>query len=209
VREPSPAALAAMFLQARCMVEGEAADSRTSDVEVFKAGAGVAVTMAHPVVRAALHVLIDARPAPICFDHLLAQTRSRLGANGADVTADVLADAMLRCAMVRLVDLTTHASRCAMLLTERPAASPLARLEAAREPVVSSLSHVQVQLSDFDRHVLVLLDGTRDVEALVDDILDAVARGALDLGASRSRESVAEVLRDALEQFRICALLVA
>jgi methyltransferase-like protein len=125
------------------------------------------------------------------------------------VTEDVVADAMLRCAMVRLVDITTHADRCARTVSERPAASALARLEAGTESLVSSLSHLQVKLSEFDRNILVQLDGTRDLEALVDAVLADAARGDLDLGVTRPRPEVSLVVMEALEQFRLCGLLVA
>ena len=206
-RDPNPAAVRSMFLRARCVAEPPA-ETAEPGTEVFRTSAGASITMAHPVVRAALHALIDARPAALSFDRLLAETRSR-GAAGATVTAEVLADAMLRCAMVRLLDLTTHAERCAARLSTRPTASPLARFEARTESLVTSLSHVQVRLSDFDRHLLTLLDGTRDEGALVKDVIAALESGAIgSMEIPQSRSAVEETVLGALEQYRLCALLI-
>jgi methyltransferase-like protein len=196
-----------MFLRARCVAEPPA-ESAEPGTEVFRTSAGASITMAHPVVRAALHALIDARPAALPFDRLLAETCSRV-ASGVAVSGEVLADAMLRCAMVRLLDLTTHAERCAARLSTRPTASPLARFEARTESLVTSLSHVQVRLSDFDRYLLTLLDGTRDERALVDDVIGALESGAIaGMGSPHARPAVAETVRAALEEYRLCALLL-
>jgi cyclopropane fatty-acyl-phospholipid synthase-like methyltransferase/methyltransferase-like protein len=197
-RDPDPAAMQSMFLRARCVAEPPS-ESLEPGTEVFRTNAGASITMAHPVVRAALHALIDARPAALSFKDLLTETRTGVASDIA-VPTEMLADAMLRCAMVRLLDLTTHAERCATRLSERPTASPLARGEARTESLVTSLSHVQVRLSDFDRTLLAKLDGTRDEHALVGEMMVAAA--------SDDYRAVEDTVRSALEQYRLCALLV-
>jgi len=124
------------------------------------------------------------------------------------VTVDLLADAMLRCAMVRLLDLTTHAERCATRTNRCPTASPLARHEARTEALVTSLSHVQVKLSDFDRELLPRLDGTRDERTLVDEMILSSAHRDVGLGVAPDPRAVEDTVRAALEQYRLCALLV-
>ena len=205
-REPVPEAVPSMFLRARCVAEATA--SAEPGTEVFRTSAGTSITMSHPMVRAALHALIDARPAALSFDDLLEQTRARVGAEGT-VSREMLADAMLRCAMVRLLDLTTHAERCATRPSRSATASPLARHEARTESLVTSLSHVQVRLSDFDRALLTRLDGTRDERALVDEMIAASAMQDLGLGTAPDRRAVEDTVRAALEQYRLCALLVS
>lgn len=205
-REPEPGALQSMFLRARCAPEASN-DSSEPGTEVFRTSAGVSITMSHPLVRAALHALIATRPAALSFDELLTETRGRVGSE-TTVPAEGLADAMLRCAMVRLLDLATHAERCTTRLSRCPAASPLARHEALTESLVTSLSHVQVRLSDFDRALLARLDGTRDERTLVDEMSIASANQDLGLGTSPDQRVVEDTVRTALEQYRLCALLV-
>ena len=203
-RDPAPEAVPSLFLRARCVAEATA--SAEPGTEVFRTSAGASITMSHPVVRAALHALIDARPAALSFDDLLEQTRARVA--GGSVAVEMLADAMLRCAMVRLLDLTTHAERCAARASRRATASPLARYEARTESLVTSLSHVQVRLSDFDRALLTRVDGTRDDSALVDEMIAASAGQDLGLGTGPDRRAVEDTVRAALEQYRLCALLI-
>jgi hypothetical protein len=162
--------------------------------------------MAHPLVRAALHVLIDSRPIGLSFDALAEGTERRMASPG--FTREVLADAMLHCALVRLVDLTMAPTPCAATLSPRPVASPLARLEARKESLVTSLLHVAVDLSPFDRFVLRQLDGTRDAEAVVDDVMGAIIRGELDLGPAE-KSTVAKAVDHAFRQFRLSGLLVS
>ena len=197
-RDADPAAMHSLFLRARCVAEPPS-ESSEPGTEVFRTNAGAQITMAHPVVRAALHALIDARPTALSLDELLAATRTRL-APEVDVPMELLADAMLRCAMVRLLDLTTHAERCATRPSSHPMASPLARHEARTESLVTSLSHVQVRLSDFDRTLLMKLDGTRDERALIREMMVAAATDDI--------RSVEATICAALEQYRLCALLV-
>ena len=204
-----PEALPSLCLRARCAADPNAPDARTPDVEVFRTHEGVAATMSHPVVRAALHVLIDASPAAVPFPVLLERTRARLETTGVTVSEALLADAMLRCALVRMLDLTTLPERCATVLSDRPTASALARFEARTEPLVTSLFHIEVRLAELDRHVLRLLDGTRDRDTIVNDVLRAAERGEIAVGESRPRSAVAEAVDHALSQFRVAGLLVA
>jgi SAM-dependent methyltransferase/methyltransferase-like protein len=207
-REPIAAALPALYLRARCYADRDAPDAKQPGVEVFRTLEGVAATMSHPVVRAALHVLIDAAPAAVPFATLLEKARARDEVKGIEIAEALLADAMLRCALVRMLDLTIHPECCATRLGERPVASPLARFEARTEPLVTSLLHVEVKLTDFDRYVLTLLDGTRDRAAVVDSISEAAKRGEVDLGQPRPREAIADAVNHAFEQFRVAGLLV-
>jgi methyltransferase-like protein len=107
-----------------------------------------------------------------------------------------------------MLDLTIHPECCATRVSERPVASPLARLEARSDVLVTSLLHVEVKVADFDRFVLRLLDGTRDRAAIVEATLQAASRGEVDLGGHRPREAIADAVNHAFEQFRIAGLLV-
>jgi 2-polyprenyl-3-methyl-5-hydroxy-6-metoxy-1,4-benzoquinol methylase/methyltransferase-like protein len=205
--EVSSDALPALWLRGRCFADPEAPEAKTSGVEVFRTSDGVAVTMDNPMVRAALHILSDSRPASVPFPEVLSETRRRL-ASGPDVTMEMLADAMLRCALVRLVDLTTMPAPCTATISRCPVASPLARYEARDTADVSSLSHLTMSLAPFDRFVIRLLDGTRDADAVTGEVLNAVRFGTLTLGESPTRETIAEAVNFALQQFKLTGLLV-
>ncbi len=88
-----------------------------------------------------------------------------------------LAEAVLRCYLAGLVELHTRVPSCAPVPGARPIASPLARLQAERQPRVTNLLHRAVVLGDADRLLLQYVDGTRDRSALADVLTAAVVDG--------------------------------
>ena len=205
--EPDAEAVRDLWIRGRCFVDSEAPEARQPDVEVFRTNEGVSATLAHPVVRAALHALIDARPGSLSFAELAEETRSRM-APAMELSTALLADAMLNCAMIRLADLTMAPMPCTTRLSVRPVASALARLEARNDVLITTLVHTAARLSPFDRFVLRQLDGTRDAPAVVDEVVAAVARGELELQLADSVK-VRDAVGHALEQFRLSGLLVS
>lgn len=204
--EPLAEAVPEMFIRARCFVDRDAPDAAQPNVEVFRTNEGVCATLSHPLVRAALHALIDCRPAALSFASLVEETQRRLTPS-ADLSAAVLADAMLSCATIRLVDLTMAPMPCTARLSERPTASALARFESQSDVLVTTLVHSAARLSPFDRCALRQLDGTRDARSVADEILEAKARGELELGMP-DRAAVQHAVDHALEQFRLSGLLL-
>ena len=66
-------------------------------------------------------------------------------------------------------------------VSDKPMASPLARWQARRSDIVSTLHHRTLKLQNaIQRGLLALLDGTRDRTALRADLLQVFASGALD-----------------------------
>lgn len=205
--EPAAESIREMWIRGRCFVDAEAPEAKQPNVEVFRTNEGVAATLAHPLVRAALHAVVDARPAALSFAALVEGTRRRM-APGAELSTAILADAMLNCAMIRLVDLTMAPMPCTARLSERPVASPLARFEARNDVLVTTLVHVAARLSPFDRFVLRQLDGTRDARAVTEEVVDAAGRGELELQLA-DRAAIRSAVDHAFEQFRLSGLLVS
>src|SRR5262249_8332849 len=71
--------------------------------------------------------------------------------------------------------------RCTFEVSERPLASPLARLQAAAGNRVTNLCHQPVMLSDFDRQLLPLLDGVRARPQVEAELVQGVRRGRLEV----------------------------
>jgi methyltransferase-like protein len=67
--------------------------------------------------------------------------------------------------------------RFAVEVPERPRASPLARLQAADDEPVSSLTHQTIRAGSLDRFLLRQLDGTRDQADLQRILVEALASG--------------------------------
>ena len=99
-----------------------------------------------------------------------------------------------------IVSLHVHPASFATTATDRPVASPLARVQARDSDAVTSLAHMRVRLSDENtRRLLTLLDGTRDRTALA----SAMNGPAFDHDLDKARAFVDY----GLEQFARLALL--
>lgn len=95
-------------------------------------------------------------------------------------------------------------------------ASALARYLARRTVNVTNLRHFTVELNDFERLVLVRLDGTRTVDDVLQSLLVDVAEGRMSLeahgsdvtGVEAAREWMSNALDSALSSLAARALLI-
>ena len=104
--------------------------------ETFRSGSGAELTTANPLARALLWYLIESQPQRIAFEKLLPEVESRarevLGfvpKPNQDIASD-LADFVWLTYSAGLLDLHVYVPPFATKVSEKPAASPLARLEA-------------------------------------------------------------------------------
>jgi len=159
------------------------------------------VTTNNPVGKAALLVLWESRPRSLGFEALWEAVVARLSAGGRSRPASdeesraTLRGSLLRLYLSDLVQLHVRAPRPAAEVCERPVSSPLARLQAERASRVTNLCRRPVNLEEFDRAVLLQLDGTRDLATVVEALVEEVVAGRFDL--SRDGEPVrdAELVR--------------
>jgi SAM-dependent methyltransferase len=125
------------------------------------------------LAKAALMNLGAAWPRRLPFAELFERTRMDTGlVPGASTAAEqhaALAEILLETYAAGLVQLHTHVPVLSVGVSERPVASRLARLQAATEaPFITTLLHTSIRLDDATvRHLLQLLDGTRDRTALL------------------------------------------
>ena len=64
---------------------------------------------------------------------------------------------------------------------EKPTALPIARWQAQRGPVATNRRHEVVRLNDLDKHLVPLLDGTRNRAALVEELTKVAQTGQLNV----------------------------
>lgn len=128
---------------------------------------------------------------------------------------EALRPALLRCVASGLVEARAGDVPCVASAGGAPLASPLARLEAAEGPLVTSLAHRNVELDPPARLLLRELDG-RPREAVVRSVAASLVReGHLTAPDGRipptaaSRTAVAGRLEDALSSLARRALLLA
>jgi methyltransferase-like protein len=91
---------------------------------------------------------------------------------------------------VRAIELRVAQPRLTLTPSARPVASPLARLQAEHGPTVTNLRHEPVKLNELPRRMLPLLDGTRDVEALIVSVVHLAQEGKIGV---RERDNGPEV----------------
>jgi hypothetical protein len=152
------------------------------EAEEFEAAKGFSVSTNNPFLRAALHRLFEAWPRSVPFEAVWDAVLSRLGgAPPPEAGPDLLAAPLLQCFLAGLVELHLRPPRFMLEVSERPVASPLARLQARADGRVTNLRHYSTEASAFDRLVLVHLDGSRDRAALLEVLARLVADGFVEL----------------------------
>jgi len=161
-----------------------------------------------PLAKAALLLLCEAWPGALpigeLFERALRLAELSAERDGSDLLA-AFARLLLRLAALKAVSVHVRPPRFAATVSERPCASPLARVQARRGMLLTSLRHQQIRLEDaISRELLQLLDGSRTRAELLAE-LERVpfatrepGAAALELGAGGLETSLARMARDAL-----------
>jgi methyltransferase-like protein/SAM-dependent methyltransferase len=221
-----PRQMTAFHVAAALQPKSPAPDVEGPTSEVFVASSRQKLTTNVPLVKAGLLCLAAAWPQALSFAELRRQARARLGLPPDETPEAVerdtlsLGDAVLRAYAAGpgvVADLWLEPPRFAARPGPRPEASPLARLQAPGNSHVTSLRHQRVAITDFDRVLLPLLDGTRNRSRLLEALLEGFRKGALNLArddrpisdAHQARPALAQALDEQLPRLATCALLLA
>jgi methyltransferase-like protein len=150
----------------------------------------VILSAGEPLVKAAMVCLAEVWPRCLPFEQLRRLAQTRLGCTGDQTPeavahdVEVLGQSLLQfytSAAMSLVELHVHPPRLPERIGQRPAASPLARLQATAGNRVTNLRHESVGLGEFERQLLRHLDGTRDRAALLEVLTDLAMAGELEV----------------------------
>jgi len=98
----------------------------------------------------------------------------------------------------------------------RPRACPLARLQAVRGNDVTNRRHERLQLGNFERHLVSLLDGKRDRSELVEELTVLATDGTLNVSvddrlvndSAQIRKILAIAIENALQRLSRAAILI-
>ncbi|HXB71570.1 MAG TPA: class I SAM-dependent methyltransferase [Candidatus Acidoferrales bacterium] len=131
---------------------------------------GSRVAIVDAAVERVMRALDDAHPLPLEFEELIPYAGARQSLR------EILFDLMLGA----MVNLHVYDFPCEETVTSRPVASRLVRHEAARGAHVTSACHTPVKLDEVARHLVVLLDGTRNLEAVAQDLATIPGAGSLE-----------------------------
>jgi methyltransferase-like protein len=130
-----------------------------------------------PVAKAALSRMAEIFPQPLAFAELLDTARQLAGTQTSD-DAEALSSILLSIYGTGLLDLYPRAPDYVAEAGEYPMACPLVRFQIERGSLVTNLRHITIEVEDeLGRHLLKLLDGTRNRSKLLDDLTGAVIEG--------------------------------
>ena len=145
--------------------------------ETFRTPQGAKHVISDALTKSALIVMGAQWPRCFLFEELYELSRARLRQEVvdppvADDDAKSFGDRILQGYAARVMELRVAAPRHALTVSARPVASPLARYQLRNGvTAVTNLRHEPVELPDLARRIVMLLDGTRDVEAVSADIV--------------------------------------
>jgi SAM-dependent methyltransferase len=151
-------------------------------------GDGVQASTNSPLVKAALAELCEAWPRAVPFGALLERVWDRLKGGSAqplqkEDIPEALAAALLRCYHINLIRLHVFDPPFVLNISERPRASALARMQAARgQLLISNLCQAFVRLDQRDCVLLTHLDGSRDRVALAAEMAGVVTAAEREAG---------------------------
>lgn len=136
------------------------------------------VTITDPITLAAIRELIASWPQTFSLDQLFdlameacRQTSPALAATPQHEGIEMISRSMIALLGAGVVQAFTRPPRVAMTVSTKPSVTPLTRYSASHGLVVVNQWHENsANLSEEDRHLLSLLDGTRDLDQLVQDM---------------------------------------
>jgi cyclopropane fatty-acyl-phospholipid synthase-like methyltransferase len=216
---PCADAIRSLRMTSKSRPENPALDIQSDEKEPFLTLDRTRVLVDEPLLKAALIVLWRLWPRSAQFSELWDVSVDLLGRSPADaaVNRDAFAVSLLQAHMMRLVELHTFDPPIATEVGDRPRAGPMARRDAASGARVISLRNHFCTLEETDRLVLPLLDGSRDRDAITDDLARLVGSVKPDIERdgrrideiASVREDFEEAVRCSLERIAGQALLMA
>jgi cyclopropane fatty-acyl-phospholipid synthase-like methyltransferase len=206
--------LKGLLIKANVQSLSPAPDINSRSVEQFRTKNGAAAATDQPLSKAAFVHLGRIYPLAISIEELVDQARMLMAASATTIAEDisVLAEVLLKTYEVGVIELHVQEPAYTLEPTAFPIASPLARLQLREGPIVSTLLHGSLRLEDeLARRLLLLLDGSRDRLALVEEITRIMncSPGETLPGKGGEPESIATHLENKLIELGKLGLLLA
>lgn len=206
-RSVDPELVSKFYIKSEARPVSDAPDIRSTSVEEFRRPTEGAISTDFPLAKAALVHLSEIFPRSAPFDEVLAKARSLSGqtiSNEDSASAEharTLAEVMLKTYSAGVIELHLHVPQFVVEPSEYPQASPLARLQAQQGVTITSLFPNTIGLDDdLGRYLLVILDGTRNRAAVVDELRKRIeTEESTNEQALAERKRFLETLPDELE----------
>ena len=160
----------------------------SSDENVsYRSGSGMTMATNRPILKAAMQVLAENYSSTIPFDHLRKAAREKLGGDPTEAKliaedTNMIAVGILNCYMSSdLVEL--HGTPIAFCKKpgDHPTALPWARIQAAKQTVVTNRRHEVIRTNDLDKQLLPLLDGVNTRPQIIEKLTECAAAGLINV----------------------------
>lgn len=182
-RRIDPALMAKFYFESQAQPVSAQPDLSPGVIEEFRGPRGGKMQTDFPLAKAAMLELGDQWPRYLSWNELWQAASARLGAaapsemeSGLDEKAKALSETLLAVYGSDLVRLHSQPPQFVTGVSDRPVVSSLARAQAVRGGVVTNMSHKSVKLEDkIAIRLLQLLDGSRNHDALLDELMGLIA----------------------------------
>jgi methyltransferase-like protein/SAM-dependent methyltransferase len=159
----------------------EESRGESGQVTLFCQPGGAELETTHPLICAALKILWSNWPGAVPFEKLLGAARSEGAGKGfspSEHDSEILAEALSRAYRTGFLNLYVLPYALTNVASERPSISKLARYQLEFDECATNQLHVTMKFPDpLSRRLVQLLDGTRDREMLVHELLEFVQSG--------------------------------
>jgi len=209
-RNLTPESVTKLYVSSSAKPENENFDANLNQHEKFSMPDGKTFATGFPLVRAAFHHLYKIFPQCIPFEDLLQVARSSVAsekiqdANAFHQEKQALAGDLLTCYTIGLASFRTRSLPFVSEISSHPKVSDQVRHQAEHQMVVTNQLHELVPIDVFAGRLLRLADGTRDRNAILNELIELAKKGELvvqkDGKQLQDDSALREVLDNALEQ---------
>jgi methyltransferase-like protein len=220
-RTIGPESIERLSVASRLTPVSDQLDARSADPARFS-NSKVTIETNSRIVKAALIHLADTWPAWVPFRLLLHAARSQIrsdpvqDAKCIERDGQELGEQLIQFYASGAVELHAADPQFTLQISERPVASPLARLQAESSAQVTNRRSETITLAEMSWHAVQLMDGSKNFDEILDALVELVDKNVLvvqtdgkqvrDLGEART--IMGEAFQRELVQLSKCALLV-
>lgn len=164
-------------------------DIRSNNNEEFVDQSGNKIISNNPSVKASWCYMASRGPQPVSFSELVDGIQTLLGNDHVIVenveetekTHKQITDHLWWCYSQGLIRIYTQSADMNIHPGERPLASPIARYEAKHQLLITNQIHERVEIDNLTHHILPLLDGKHDRNAIVAALNNLLVNGKISI----------------------------
>lgn len=173
--DPDALAIVRMWLSGQPKLAETRLDLSPHVTQTFTGPRGAAAKTDQPLVKAALAHLAEIWPQRIAFTDLLSHAANRLGHTTTPEENGLLAHMLTLLWLSGMVEVHGQAPSYCRSVSERPVASPLARIQARTGKHVTTLLHTTLTLDDpATQRLVTLLDGQHTIDDVTQQLLEMI-----------------------------------